>query len=192
MGGSDKLASNNPRENLAYFLETVQWFDATTPPLQKHHLWLTEHVQRLLSIDGNSGPATTDVPPERKADRTSFAPATRWVIAFGLLALAAVIATAWLFFSALRSLQQTASSTNTQRAVLGSAFPEMPTKSIAVLPFESLSANKDDTYFADGFQDEILNNLAKIAQLAVISRTSVMQYRAIKTDDALAAGSGRI
>ena len=52
-----------------------------------------------------------------------------------------------------------------------------PEKSIAVLPFESLSDNKNDTYFADGVQDEILNNLAKIAQLKVISRTSVMQYR---------------
>ncbi|MBV8225081.1 MAG: protein kinase, partial [Verrucomicrobia bacterium] len=51
-------------------------------------------------------------------------------------------------------------------------------KSIAVLPFESISVNKDDSYFADGVQDEILNNLAKIAQLKVISRTSVMQYRA--------------
>jgi serine/threonine protein kinase len=46
-------------------------------------------------------------------------------------------------------------------------------KSIAVLPFESLSDNKNDSYFADGVQDEILNNLAKIAQLKVISRTSV-------------------
>jgi serine/threonine protein kinase/Tfp pilus assembly protein PilF len=51
-------------------------------------------------------------------------------------------------------------------------------KSIAVLPFENISANNDDAYFADGVQDEILNNLAKIAQLKVISRTSVMQYRA--------------
>src|ERR1700704_2206191 len=51
-------------------------------------------------------------------------------------------------------------------------------KSIAVLPFENISANKDDVYFADGVQDEILNNLAKITQLKVISRTSVMQYRA--------------
>jgi serine/threonine protein kinase/Flp pilus assembly protein TadD len=51
-------------------------------------------------------------------------------------------------------------------------------KSIAVLPFESLSDNKDDSYFADGVQDEILNDLAKIGQLKVISRTSVMQYRA--------------
>ncbi|HEY4813755.1 MAG TPA: protein kinase [Chthoniobacterales bacterium] len=50
--------------------------------------------------------------------------------------------------------------------------------SIAVLPFENISANKDDGYFADGVQDEILNNLAKVAQLKVISRTSVMQYRA--------------
>jgi TolB-like protein len=53
-----------------------------------------------------------------------------------------------------------------------------PEKSVAVLPFENISANKDDAYFADGVQDEILNNLAKIAQLKVISRTSVMQYRA--------------
>jgi non-specific serine/threonine protein kinase len=51
-------------------------------------------------------------------------------------------------------------------------------KGVAVLPFDNLSANRDDSYFADGVQDEILNNLAKIAQLKVISRTSVMQYRA--------------
>ena len=54
----------------------------------------------------------------------------------------------------------------------------MGEKSIAVLPFESLSDNKSDAYFADGVHDEILNNLAKIAQLKVISRTSVMHYRA--------------
>jgi TolB-like protein/Tfp pilus assembly protein PilF len=50
-------------------------------------------------------------------------------------------------------------------------------KSIAVLPFENLSEEKQNKYFADGVQDEILNNLAKIADLKVISRTSVMQYR---------------
>jgi serine/threonine protein kinase/Flp pilus assembly protein TadD len=52
-----------------------------------------------------------------------------------------------------------------------------PEKSIAVLPFESLSDDKSDTYFADGVQDEILSNLAKVSQLKVISRTSVMTYR---------------
>jgi TolB-like protein/Tfp pilus assembly protein PilF/tRNA A-37 threonylcarbamoyl transferase component Bud32 len=48
---------------------------------------------------------------------------------------------------------------------------------VAVLPFENLSADPENAFFADGVQDEILNNLAKIADLKVISRTSVMQYR---------------
>jgi serine/threonine protein kinase/Tfp pilus assembly protein PilF len=52
-----------------------------------------------------------------------------------------------------------------------------PEKTIAVLPFENLSANQENSFFADGVQDEILTNLAKIADLKVISRTSVMQYR---------------
>jgi serine/threonine protein kinase/Tfp pilus assembly protein PilF len=52
-----------------------------------------------------------------------------------------------------------------------------PERSIAVLPFESLSDSQSDIYFADGVQDEILSNLAKISQLTVISRTSVMKYR---------------
>src|ERR1700730_5852835 len=50
-------------------------------------------------------------------------------------------------------------------------------KSIAVLPFENLSNEKDNAYFADGIQDDILTNLSKIADLKVISRTSVMQYK---------------
>jgi TolB-like protein/Flp pilus assembly protein TadD len=50
-------------------------------------------------------------------------------------------------------------------------------KSIAVLPFENLSEEKANAYFADGMQDEILTNLARIADLKVISRTSVMQYK---------------
>jgi TolB-like protein/Flp pilus assembly protein TadD len=51
-------------------------------------------------------------------------------------------------------------------------------KSIAVLPFENLSRDPDNAFFADGVQDEILTDLAKIADLKVISRTSVMQYKA--------------
>jgi len=50
-------------------------------------------------------------------------------------------------------------------------------KSIAVLPFENLSEEKANEFFADGVQDEILTDLARIADLKVISRTSVMQYR---------------
>ena len=50
-------------------------------------------------------------------------------------------------------------------------------KSIAVLPFQNLSDEKENAYFADGIQDDILTNLSKIRELKVISRTSVMQYR---------------
>src|SRR5437764_8196726 len=49
-------------------------------------------------------------------------------------------------------------------------------KSIAVLPFESLSEDKSNAYFADGIQDEILARLSKIADLKVISRTSTQKY----------------
>ena len=55
-------------------------------------------------------------------------------------------------------------------------LPPMPA-GVAVLPFENLSADPENAFFADGVQDEILNDLAKIADLKVISRTSVMQYK---------------
>ncbi len=58
-----------------------------------------------------------------------------------------------------------------------SASDGVSTKSIAVLPFENFSEDKAFAFFADGVHDEILNDLAKIADLKVISRTSVMQYK---------------
>jgi TolB-like protein/class 3 adenylate cyclase len=64
-------------------------------------------------------------------------------------------------------------SRNRARSTLAAA----PEKSVAVLPFENLSEEKQNEYFADGVQDEILTDLAKIADLKVISRGSVMQYK---------------
>jgi TolB-like protein len=54
---------------------------------------------------------------------------------------------------------------------------EAPEKSIAVLPFENLSSDKENSYFTDGIQDEILTRLSKIADLKVISRTSTQLYK---------------
>src|SRR5438876_9237138 len=59
-------------------------------------------------------------------------------------------------------------------AAVPTAIPE---KSIAVLPLENLSEEKENAFFADGIQDELLSNLSKIKDLKVISRTSVMQYK---------------
>jgi serine/threonine protein kinase/Tfp pilus assembly protein PilF len=84
-----------------------------------------------------------------------------------LVLLVTGLSFAWFFFSGHPGLLF--------NQPLGQAVPAG--KSIAVLPFEDISANKDDAYFVDGVHDEILNNLAKVAQLKVISRTSVMQYR---------------
>jgi TolB-like protein/class 3 adenylate cyclase/Flp pilus assembly protein TadD len=61
-----------------------------------------------------------------------------------------------------------------KNSAIASAIPE---KSIAVMPFENLSSDKENAYFADGIQDEILTRLAKIADLKVISRTSTQHYR---------------
>jgi TolB-like protein/cytochrome c-type biogenesis protein CcmH/NrfG len=54
---------------------------------------------------------------------------------------------------------------------------EIPAKSIAVLPFQNLSSDNENAYFADGIQDEILTKLASIADLKVISRTSAAKYK---------------
>jgi len=85
----------------------------------------------------------------------------RWAVMMAaLLTLVAVVAGIVMF------------SRNRVRSVLAA-----PEKSIAVLPFENLSADQENAFFADGVQDEILTDLAKVADLKVISRTSVMQYK---------------
>ena len=63
------------------------------------------------------------------------------------------------------------------RAPRSASTPAMDSKSIAVLPFESLSEEKSNAYFAEGIQDEILARLSKIGDLKVISRTSTQKYK---------------
>src|SRR3954470_8776478 len=72
--------------------------------------------------------------------------------------------------------RQDASRTRSETTALPSA------KSIAVLPFENLSSDKENAYFADGIQDEILTKLATIADLKVISRTSTGKYKSKPED----------
>jgi TolB-like protein/Tfp pilus assembly protein PilF len=62
------------------------------------------------------------------------------------------------------------------------ARTELPAKSIAVLPFDNLSEEKGNAFFAEGVQDEILTRLAKVADLKVISRTSTQRFKAVPSD----------
>src|SRR6516165_9746201 len=116
------------------------------------------------------------LPTRLAAHRRSSATAKRSTSFRTLLVAAAILiclsVTALLFTPAI--LKSLRSSTSGDK----SAPSSIPEKSIAVLPFENLSEDKQNAFFADGVQDEVLTNLAKVADLKVISRTSVAQYKA--------------
>ena len=106
---------------------------------------------------------------------------TTAVVVLVLLGFPVALVLAWAFELTPGGFTRTAPSTNARtpdaaRADSPSAT-DIPKKSIAVLPFESLSSDEENAFFADGVQNEILTTLAKVADLKVISRTSVMQYK---------------
>ena len=104
--------------------------------------------------------------------------APRWprtLLIVALLVSAVALVSSSLIFSHRPSrLAAIPAPPETKTASWPTAIPE---KSIAVLPFENLSDEKENAYFADGVQDEILTGLARVADLKVISRTSTLQYR---------------
>src|SRR5882724_5006562 len=91
-------------------------------------------------------------------------------VVLALLLVTALIAGGF-FFLRHRASQQASNAT------ASSPVGSIPEKSIAVLPFENLSEEKQNEFFTDGVQDQILTDLSQIADLKVISRTSVMQYK---------------
>jgi TolB-like protein/class 3 adenylate cyclase/predicted Zn-dependent protease len=91
-----------------------------------------------------------------------------------ILAITALILGSGFWLIAHRS---TPKSTSGPAAATPNPVAAVPEKSIAVLPFENLSKDEENAFFAGGVQDEILSDLAKIADLKVISRTSVMKYK---------------
>ncbi len=104
--------------------------------------------------------------------------ALRWpklVLTAALLASTiALVISSLIFFHRATAPKITAAG---PEATVSHVAAPIPEKSIAVLPFENLSDEKENAYFADGVQDEILTNLARVADLKVISRTSTMQYK---------------
>jgi TolB-like protein/Flp pilus assembly protein TadD len=158
------LLEKDPDRRLQTPTELLQVIPKVTEALESGRRVTTDQLR--LGVDGIAAR------PKQSTRRFHWAltgarmRAFKWLLA-SVLGIAGLLL-AWFFFSGHGGFffnQQVAQAVPTE-------------KSIAVLPFENISANKDDAYFADGVQDEILNNLAKIAQLKVISRTSVMQYRA--------------
>src|SRR5947199_4554431 len=99
--------------------------------------------------------------------------APRWpksVLVIAIFGSAAALAVSFLTFFHRASPTRSVSPKAT--AIATTAVSAIPEKSIAVLPFENLSEEKANAYFADGIHEEILTRLASIADLKVISRTS--------------------
>ncbi|MBV8815017.1 MAG: TIR domain-containing protein [Verrucomicrobia bacterium] len=225
-----------PNQSLSYFLDTVQWLDATEHPAERRLGELTNRVHALLA--GEHDAVILPLGAAREASfyhelrsRQIYRIAGGYILgAWTALRVAAILTPTldlpiWtmkvvtgLLLAGFSGALYTGFRLDARTAqirqkpgrlhfilwpaiilfllggiILGLAVwtsPGLPDKtnttaarslisekSIAVLPFDSLSENKSDGYFADGVQDEILNSLAKIAQLKVISRTSVMHYR---------------
>jgi len=133
----------------------------------------------------------------------------RWVVVLLLIGFPIALILAWAYDvtpQGIRATKKTAAETHLRRnmiiliatgAIVSAAagFFLLPRasarkidKSIAVLPFQNLSDEKENAYFADGMQDDILTNLSKIGDLKVISRTSVMSYRGEGTRNAREIG----
>jgi len=128
-----------------------------------------EIVNLFTAELGNSERPKRMAMPAQKADlepvRKERAPSRKPIFIMAACLAVAALAVAAFFFWQRHEPKTSAAALS------------IPGKSIAVLPFENLSDEKQNAFFTDGVQDEILTDLAKIADLKVISRTSVMQYK---------------
>src|SRR6266516_880958 len=169
------LVSKRLAEDLAQYRNWQPYLQNLGECEVKHGLRL--HVVNLCK-DGLGNPALPEKLKPRRRWKQTGAPirpirAPRWpksVLVVALLLSAAVLAVSFSIFLRWRVPAPNRGSSEATPAAI-------PEKSIAVLPFENLSEEKANAYFANGIQDEILTRLSKIADLKVISRTSTQHYK---------------
>ena len=111
----------------------------------------------------------SEVAPNESVTRESGKKLDRWIIAILVLAVVLLLTNQFVLHR------------DEKRADIA-PVAEISAKSIAVLPFDNLSRDPDNAYFAEGVQDEILTRLAKVADLKVISRTSTQRFKSAPTD----------
>lgn len=137
-----------------------------------------EQVKRLLGGPGAAGAAANP----RSSQATASTRNVRGPFPLLATAAVAVVAIGAALFFALRTgpgQSPAAAQPPAQSVQAAPVPPKVDAKSIAVLPFENMSEDKENNaFFADGIHEDILTNLALIPEMRVVSRTSVMQYRA--------------
>jgi TolB-like protein/Flp pilus assembly protein TadD len=163
--------------DLEYFLNTSQWLDASGTGVERALPRLIEAAQRAIASRGNVGVAqgasaspSQQIPVSKPASRR-----TRLLI----LALGVLVALG-LGFLAVDKLWLAKRGATQQPTVAAASV--VSDKSIAVLPFTDMSEKHDQEYFGDGMAEEILDLLAQIPGLRVISRTSSFQFRGKSLD----------
>jgi TolB-like protein/Tfp pilus assembly protein PilF len=141
--------------------EDLEAFDRWRPFLHDVGTFEVKHGVRVSVTNLYSDEiGNAQLPSKLQAVKTHRAH-VRWAtVAIGLVVLGAIVGGAYFFLR------------GPMRSVSG-----IPEKSIAVLPFENMSEDKSNAYFAEGIQDEILTRLAKIGALKVISRSSTQKYK---------------
>lgn len=128
---------------------------------------LPAHLKEAARTRSQAEPAPSSAPAKKS-------PAALWV-ALAVLAVAVVAA---LVFTLRRPESPVATPAPTGAAVPAPAKPtRVADKSVAVIPFNNMSDEKDSAFFTDGIHEDILTNLALIRELRVVSRTSVLRYR---------------
>jgi TolB-like protein len=153
--------------------KAVQW---TRMPAGETPPGFVARVQRLLGRDGtlHAGfPRDASPAPRREAVRTSRS-ARRWLVP--VVAAVIVLAALGVWWSRTGG-DEVAANPEPRLAAVAPAVPLVGDKSVAVLPFDNLSAARENDAFADGVHHDIITHLQKIRDLKVISRTSVLVYR---------------
>jgi TolB-like protein/Tfp pilus assembly protein PilF/class 3 adenylate cyclase len=143
-----------------------------------------KHGIRVSAVNLYNDEVGNPVVPERFRKSQTVASAAQPAVArsikptlvFGIISLAALVIVALLFGPRFFRLHNPTGPTSAAKSN-DSSTASVSAKSIAVLPFDNLSDDKSNAYFAEGVQDEILTRLAKVADLKVISRTSTQHFK---------------
>ena len=165
--------------DLEYFINTSHWLDASVSGVENALPKLVDAVTRLVAPAasvtpghaGNAGMPLPDLSTRRHKGTKARQRPSRPVIA-----LSAAIALSVAYFSIDR--QWLAKHFAVQQVFrAGAPVPEIPEKSIAVLPFVNMSGDAQDDYLGQGLSEELSNRLTKITQLRVAARTSAFAFK---------------
>jgi TolB-like protein len=167
---------DDTRESAADVPEDFMRYQWTRLPRGEPTPQFVERTKRLLEAPRRAGPAANAGPAPAPPFASEAGRGLRWR-AWAIVSVAVCVAASiggWLFLrSAAPQIEPVVRPVTAPTA----DHPAPADKSIAVLPFANLSTEKENEFFADGVQDDVITNLAKIRALTVISRTSTLSYR---------------